>query len=146
LVERTADGLITPLAPSPRTLAAGALVIVVGVLAAVVVRWWLAIPFVLAGVVAVIDGSGGKRRLRVTASKLLIEDERPILGLLVGPLRSRVAWSELTDVRVDDRGGAPVLIVASAAGPLELGRGAPRDELERVAVRIRDSVAQPSVI
>jgi hypothetical protein len=78
---------------------------------------------------------GGVTRTRITFSKLLVEDERPVMGFLIGPSKRRIAWGDYESVEV-----ANGLVVAKGKGTtLELGKGSTPAELEELARRIRDA-------
>jgi hypothetical protein len=130
----THDGIQTPLAPSRLQQ----LLSLVGLAAAVGLGWqgWYCTGSGLFVIAALVFGNqlGGVTRVRVTFSKLLVEDERPVRGFLIGPSKSRIPWEEFTGVDVlADR-----VVAKGKSTTLTLGLGRPADELEGLAKKIRE--------
>ncbi len=139
---RTHDGIQTPLSPSVSSLALGALVLAGGVATMIfspsaIAGGCAGAPITLIGLLMMINQISGKRRVRITHSKLLVEDERLVMGFLVGPSKDRVAWPDLQDVQVTDG----VLVVKGKAGhELRVGEGCPAEELTEFKERIGKAV------
>lgn len=132
----THDGLQTPLPPNRPWQLAGVLVLAGGVVLGVVYGSWCPASAVLViGVLMVANQLGGVTRVRVTFSKLLVENERPVMGFLIGPAKQRIPWEELQSVDVQgDR-----VIAKGKAATLELGAGSPPTELAELSRRITDA-------
>ena len=138
----THDGLQTPLPPSRLWQLIGLAVLVGGVVWCVSARGaWLcpAISVVLVGILMFGNQLGGVTRVRITFSKLLIEDERPVMGFLIGPSKRRIPWEELKTVEVV---GDQVVATGTKPPPLELGKGSAPAELEDLVRRIKDAAAR----
>jgi hypothetical protein len=82
------------------------------------------VPLLLLGLLVLVNQKG-TRRIRVIATKLVVEDERLIRALLIGPARSRVEWTKVKAVKIDgaslrlDTDGAP-FVTAQGAAPADL--------------------------
>jgi hypothetical protein len=130
----THDGIQTPLPPS-RVQQVGSLAVLVGAAALLWQGWYCTGSgvFVLA---ALVFGNqlGGVTRVRVTFSKLLIEDERPVMGFLIGPSKRRIPWEEFTGVEVVDG----KVVARGKSNTLELGHGQPAEELAGLAQKIKE--------
>lgn len=140
----THDGLQSPLPPSRLWQLVGVLVLIGGV--ALCTRggaWWCGgLSTATIGLLMVGNQFGGVTRIRVTFSKLLVEDERPVMGFLIGPSKRRIPWEEYVGVevtggRVVAKGGPP----GGKGAPVELvlGEGATPAELDELARKIRDA-------
>lgn len=130
----THDGIQVTLPPSRAQQALG-LAMVVGAVALGVQGWYCTGSGLLV-IGALIFGNqlGGVTRVRVTFSKLLVEDERPVRGFLIGPAKRRIPWEEYVGVEVlADR-----VVAKGKANELVLGEGRPKDELESLAQKIRE--------
>lgn len=128
----TPDGYTEPMSPRPAGLAAGALLLMAGI-GAVIAGWYCTgIGIVVAGGLTALNETGTKR-IRVTRSKLLIEEESRVRGLLIGPRRHRVTWEETTGV---DLAGDHVKLTSQDGQVLELGKGGPAVELSKLKNRI----------
>jgi hypothetical protein len=131
----THDGLQTPLPPSRAWQLAGVLVLAAGVFLAVESSLCPAIAVLVVGALMVGNQLGGVTRGRVTFSKLLVEDERPVMGFLIGPSKRRIGWEELESVDVRDG----QVVAKGKKNTLELGKGSTAEELDELARRIRDA-------
>lgn len=135
---RTHDGIQTPLPPNVSSLALGVLVLAGGIATAVfapspVAAGCAGAPIGLIGLLMLLNQVNGKRRVRITHSKLLVEDERLVMGFLIGPSKDRVAWPDLQGVEISDG----VLVVKGKAGhELRVGEGCPTEELQEFKERI----------
>lgn len=136
---RTGDGLLAPLSPNWLGLALGAGVIAAGIGAAVASLWLVAVPCWLVGLVQLLNAYGGEQRLRVTASKLLIETSRPVRGLIIGPVRQRVPWPELQGASVE---GGALKVERAGGAPLFVCHGLPEAELKEVVERLERKRAE----
>src|SRR5689334_13584229 len=99
----THDGLQTPLPPNRVSQAMGLVILVVGlgIGFAKGASWWCpAIVVAVIGALVFANQLGGVTRIRVTFSKLLVENERPVMGFLIGPSKLRIAWGDFTGVEV----------------------------------------------
>ncbi|MEQ1507154.1 MAG: hypothetical protein ABMB14_33305, partial [Myxococcota bacterium] len=86
----THDGLQTPLPPSRVSQLVG-LAILAGGVALCVESWWCTgLSVAVIGALVVGNQLGGITRVRVTFSKLLVENERPVMGFLIGPSKKRI--------------------------------------------------------
>ena len=131
----THDGLQTPLAPSRVWQLAAVIVLVAGVWLAVNSSLCPAIAVLVVGALMLANQMGGVTRTRITFSKLLVEDERPVMGFLIGPSKRRIAWGDFESVEVRDGE-----VVAKGKGTtLELGKGSKPEDLEELARRIKDA-------
>jgi hypothetical protein len=122
---RTHDGITCPLPLNPISV-----IVALGALAAG--AWLLrggsiapGVGLLVVGALVGINQYGG-RRVRVLQPKLLVEDERLLVALLIGPRRSRVEWDKVKAVRVDK--GA--LVLDTDGAPFVTAQGASRDDLE----------------
>jgi hypothetical protein len=141
----THDGLQTPLAPNRLWQLIGFAVLAAGI------GWcvysargaWLcpAISVVVLGVLMVANQVRGVTRVRVTFSKLLVEDERPVMGFLIGPSKRRIPWEELESV--DAVGGK--VVAKGKSTTLELGEGSPEPELQDLVRKIKDAAARYAI-
>lgn len=133
----TSDGYTEPMTPRPAGLAIGVLVLVGGV-AAVLVGWMcLGAMLVVFGALTALNETG-TQRIRVTRSKLLIEEESRVRGLLIGPRRTRVTWDETAEVvRETDH----VRLVANDGSVIVLAKGGDANELDKLKLRIDESRA-----
>jgi hypothetical protein len=131
----THDGLQTPLAPSRVWQLASVVVLAAGVWLAVNSSLCPAIGVLVIGALMLANQTGGVTRTRITFSKLLVEDERPVMGFLIGPSKRRIAWGDFESVEVQNGE-----VVAKGKGTtLELGKGSTPEDLEELARRIRDA-------
>ncbi len=131
----THDGLQTPLPPSRPWQLAGLLVLAAGIALGVYGSWCTASAVLLIGVLMVANQLGGVTRVRVTFSKLLVENERPVMGFLIGPAKQRIPWEEFQGVEVQgDR-----VVAKGKSEELELGKGSPPAELAELSRRIQDA-------
>ena len=140
----THDGLQTPLAPSYPWQLIGLAVIAGGIAGCVTASGaWLcpAITAIVVGLLMVGNQFGGVTRVRITFSKLLVEDERPVMGFLIGPSKRRIPWDELQSV--DVTGGQVVAVGKDTT--LQLGKGSTDPELEELARKIRDASARYAI-
>lgn len=133
----THDGISCPLPPNP--------VWVAGTLAIGASGGWLAWDGSVVPGVALVVASAlllvthrGIRRVRVIQSKLLVEDERLLSMLLLGPSRRRVMWEQVRGVKVDGRS----LRVDTVDGPWVTAQGATPDDLEALRVKIEAARAK----
>jgi hypothetical protein len=131
----THDGLQTPLQPSRLWQAVGLLLVLGGV--GLIVQGWYctAIGVLVFGLLTVGNQLSGITRVRITFSKLLVEDERPVMGFLIGPSKRRIPWAEFQGVEV--AGGK--VVAKGKATTLELGDGCPEPELAELARKIQDA-------
>jgi hypothetical protein len=130
----THDGIQVPLPPSRVQQLVG-LGMLVGAVALGAAGWYCTASgvFVL-GALVFGNQLGGVTRVRVTFSKLLVEDERPVMGFLIGPSKRRIAWEEFTGVEiVGDQ-----VVAKGGKTTLELGKGQPAEELQSLAQKIKD--------
>lgn len=132
----THDGLQTPLPPSPQGLGIGLVVLAGGVAAAVFGQLCIAVPVLLIGTLMVVNQVNGTSRTRVTFSKLLIEDERLVMGFLVGPSKRRIQWQDLASVDVVD---GEVVIKGHTGSELRTGKGCTPEELEQLKGKIEEA-------
>ena len=134
---QTRDGIQTPYPPSPVGLGIGLLVVAAGIAALVVdASWWCAaVPALLVGALMVANQFGGVTRVRVTHSKLLVEDERLVMGFLVGPSKRRIAWTDYQSADVVDG----EVVVKGQSNELRVGQGCPDDELQELVRRIGEA-------
>lgn len=132
-MQMTPDGYLQPLPLNPVPLGIGGLIVAAGIGAAVSGWAILGVPLVLLGLLWA-GNAWGKRRVRVTRSKLLIEDDPLVRGFLIGPHRSRVAWDETESVGV---AGDHVRLVAKGGAVTELAKGASAADLEKLLQRIQ---------
>lgn len=140
----THDGLQTPLPPNRTWQLIGIAVLAGGVAACVFLRGaWLcpAITVIVVGLLMVGNQLSGITRVRITFSKLLVEDERPVMGFLVGPSKRRIPWDELQTV--DVAGGRVVAVGKDTT--LELGEGSSEPELQELARKIKDASARYAI-
>ncbi len=131
----THDGLQTPLPPSRMWQVVGLLLIAGGI--GLVVQGWYctAVGVLVFGLLTLGNQLSGVTRVRVTFSKLLVEDERPVMGFLIGPSKRRIPWSEYQGVEVT--GGR--VVAKGKSTTLELGQGSPEPELAELARKIQDA-------
>lgn len=134
----TPDGYTEPMNPRPAGLGLSAIVLLGGVGALVAGSWCLGSALAVFGLLGILNETG-TRRIRVTRSKLLIEEESRVRGLLIGPRRHRVTWEETESVELV---GDHVALKSRDGQVLELGRGGPAVELSKLKNRI-DQARQP---
>lgn len=132
----THDGLQMPLPPSTQGLGLGLLVLVGGIAASVFGQLCLGIPAILIGLLMVVNQVNGTSRTRVTFSKLLIEDERLVMGFLVGPSKRRIQWGDLSSVDVAD---GELVIRGHGGSELRTGKGCTQEELEQLKLKIEEA-------
>lgn len=135
---QTRDGIQTPYPPSPVGLGLG-LAVTVGAIAALVMAfsyWCVAVPALVIGGLMVANQFGGVTRVRVTHSKLLVEDERLVMGFLVGPAKRRVAWGDYAGAEVVD---GEVVVKDRAGGALHVGKGSADSDLTELVRRIDEA-------
>jgi hypothetical protein len=99
----THDGLQVPLGPNRLWQLIGVAVLAGGVAWCFYARGaWLcpALTLIVLGLLVVGNQVRGVTRVRVTFSKLLVEDERPVMGFLIGPSKRRIPWEELQTVEI----------------------------------------------
>jgi hypothetical protein len=130
----THDGIEYPLPLSPVGLGVRVAILIGGVWLATHGQLAVGLPLALVGLVAAINQTGW-RRIRVIHSKLLVEDEKLISTLLIGPSRRRVGWEEVTAVHAD--GG--VLKLDTKAGPFVTGDRAPAEDLKALASLVQST-------
>lgn len=74
----------------------------------------------------VVANQFGSRRVRVIESKLVVEDSRAVVALLIGPRRSRIHWEEVRAVQIAGRSlrlettKGPPFVTAQGATPSDL--------------------------
>jgi hypothetical protein len=131
----THDGLQTPLRPSIPSILVG-LLIVGGGIAALSQTWWCSgsALLVLGGLV-LLNQVNGVSRVRVTFSKLLVENERLVMGFLIGPSKLRIPWEEFQGAEIT--GGR--IVAKGKSNTLEFGAGQPEPELQEVVRKIDDA-------
>ncbi len=128
----TPDGYTEPMSPRPLGLAIGAVIALIGLGAVFQGYLCLGSGLVLLGGLTMLNETG-TRRIRVTRSKLLIEDESRVRGILIGPRRTRFAWPDTTEVTLE----ADCVKLHTRDGQvLELGKGGPPHELQKLKNRI----------
>jgi hypothetical protein len=112
-----------------------------GIALGVAGSWCPASAVILVGVLMVANQLGGVTRVRITFSKLLVENERPVMGFLIGPAKRRIPWQELEGVEVQgDR-----VVAKGKSETLELGKGSPPAELAELSRRITDAAERYKV-
>jgi hypothetical protein len=132
----THDGLQTPLRPSIPSLLVG-LLIVGGGVAAMTQAWWCSgAALLLLGALVLLNQVNGVSRVRVTFSKLLVENERLVMGFLIGPSKQRIPWEEFQGSEIT--GGR--IVAKGQSNTLEFGQGLPEGELREVVRKIDDAV------
>lgn len=126
------DGIVLPLGPDPIRLPV-ALVLLAGNIAAAL----FVTPFLWAALLVTIpflwNQATGRRRFRVTVTKLLIEDERPVRGFLIGPVKQRFPYEQMKGAEV--AGDAVKVVMADGTEHL-FAKGRPEEELEALAKKI----------
>lgn len=125
-----------PLPPSPQGLGLGVLVLVGGIAAAFVGQLCISLPALIVGALMVANQVNGTSRTRVTFSKLLIEDERLVMGFLVGPSKRRIQWPDLASVEVID---GEVVLKGKGGTELRTGKGSPPEDLEGLKSKIEEA-------
>lgn len=135
-MQMTPDGYLVPLPLNPAPLGIGAVIVVAGVGACATGWWIVGVPLIGLGVLWAMNARA-TRRVRVTRSKLLMEDDPLVRGFLIGPHRNRVAWDETASVEL---AGDHVKLVAKDGRVVELARGASAKDLENLLQRIRISM------
>lgn len=131
----TPDGYTEPMSPRPAGLGVGALLLLAG-LGGVAFGWLcLGSALVLVGGLAMLNETGTKR-IRVTRSKLLIEEESRVRGLLIGPRRERMTWTETQDVTLESD---HIVLTGNDGAKLVIGKGGPANELQKLKNRIDQS-------
>lgn len=130
----THDGLQTALPPNRLAQVVGAALVV-----APLALWGtlggacVALPVALVGALVVVNQLNSTSRARVTTSKLLIEDERWIMGFLVGPSKRRMAYKDLSEIEVAN---GQIHLRDGKGDTLSFGAGCTDQELESVKERI----------
>ncbi|MEZ4240959.1 MAG: hypothetical protein R3F59_33340 [Myxococcota bacterium] len=133
----THDGLHRPLPPNRVAQLVGLLLVGVAIAAFTQGGAWICagLTGLVIGALVFANQLGGVSRTRVTFSKLLVEDERPVMGFLVGPSKRRIPWEEFEGVEV--AGGK--VVAKGKSTTLELGEGAAEPDLQELARKIRDA-------
>lgn len=98
--------------------------------------WCSGLTVATLGVLTFANQFASVTRVRVTSSKLLVEDERLVMGFLIGPSKRRIPWQEFEDVTV--AGGK--LTAKGKSAVLEVGSGCTEAELNELSRMIRDKV------
>ncbi|MEQ1571682.1 MAG: hypothetical protein ABMA64_38995 [Myxococcota bacterium] len=101
--------------------------------------WWCP-ALILMTIGGLVFGNqlGGVTRIRVTFSKLLVENERPVMGFLIGPSKKRIGWEEFTGVEVvGDK-----VVARGKPVDLELAQGEPAADLQELATKIAAAAAR----
>ena len=132
----THDGIQTPLPPSPQGLGIGLLLVVGGFVTIIMGGACIGGPAILIGALMVVNQINGKSRTRVTFSKLLLEEERLVVGFLVGPSKRRITWPDLASVGVE---GDEVVVKGHSGAELRVGKGCTPEELDTLKGRIEDA-------
>ncbi|MEZ4316088.1 MAG: hypothetical protein R3F61_01225 [Myxococcota bacterium] len=127
----TADGYIEPMKPRPMWIAIGLVVLLASFPAGWFLSGCVAAPLFFIGL-GMVANERGQRRYRVTRTKLLIEDEPLIRGFVVGPIRNRIPWSDVTGA---EKVGQAVKL-ATKEGDLMLGEGGSDQDLAKFLNRI----------
>lgn len=133
----THDGISCALAPSPVWIGVGLALLGAGAWLGFAGTYVVAVALVVVGLLVLVNQKG-QRRVRVLATKLLVEDERLLRALLIGPARSRVEWKDVRSVRID--GGA--LRLDTDGAPFVTAQGASREDLETLAARADAALAK----
>ncbi|MDP2308054.1 MAG: hypothetical protein Q8P18_18660 [Pseudomonadota bacterium] len=133
----THDGISCPLPMNPVSVGVG---IALGCGAAALAYLAYYVPAVGLAVVGliVLVNQYGTRRIRVISSKLVVEDERLLRNLLIGPARSRVEWKQVRAVRID----GSRLVLETSGAPFVTGQGAAREDLEALKLRVDAAIAK----
>ena len=130
----TSDGYTEPMSPRPLGLLLGA-VILLGGIAALATGWMCTgMALVVLGPLFLLNETG-TRRIRVTRTKLLIEEESRVRGLLIGPRRSRMAWKETESIEQTSTS----IVLKGAEKTWVLAEGAPALELSKLKARIEQA-------
>lgn len=90
----------------------------------------------LVGLLMLLNQARGKHRVRITHSKLLVEDERLVWGFLIGPSKSRVMWADFAAAELGD---AELVVKDKAGGVLRVGRGCTVPELTELKTRVEQA-------
>lgn len=128
----TTDGYMEPMKPRPLGAALGIMVALVALPLAWFATWCIGLPLFFIGALMVANEKG-QRRYRVTRTKLLIEDEPLIRGFVIGPIRNRIPWGEVSSV---EHTGSSVKILTADGRELLLGEGGTEQELAKFFNRI----------
>lgn len=135
-MQMTPDGYLVPLPINPAPLGIGAVITLAGIGASATGWWILGVPLIGLGILWALNARA-TRRVRVTRSKLLMEDDPLVRGFLIGPHRNRVAWDETASVEL---AGDHVKLTTKDGRVVELARGASTKDLENLLQRIRISM------
>ena len=133
----TRDGITCGLPPNPVSLVIGALIVGGGAWLTYTGLPYGGIPAILLGLLVLVNQRGA-RRVRVIANKLVVEDERLIVALLIGPIRSRVTWDQVKDVRIEGN----KLRLETSGAPFDTAHGAAREDLEALKARVDAAIAK----
>jgi hypothetical protein len=136
---RTHDGVQAPLPPSIPSALMGVVVLGGGVAAGMFFSWCVGAPLIPIGALMVLNQARGKHRVRLTFSKLLVEDERLVWGFLVGPAKRRIAWEDYAGAEVQ---GHELVVKDKQGGELRIGQGCPTPELEELKGRVEESATR----
>ena len=134
---RTRDGIQTPLPPSPMGLLLGLIVLGGGIAASILASPCAGVPVAVIGALMLLNQVNGKRRVRVTFSKLLVEDERLVMGFLIGPSKQRVAWTDYGGAAIDS---GQLVVKDKRGGELKVGAGVDEAILTELIGRIEEAV------
>lgn len=115
----THDGISCPLPLRPVALVVGLVLVGAGAWLINAVSVVAGVAMVVAGLLALLNQKG-TRRVRVIHNKLLVEDERLLTALLIGPTRNRIPWEEVREVRIEGRS----LRLETAGAPFITAEGA----------------------
>lgn len=134
----THDGITCPLPLNPVSVGVGlALLLAAAALAYLGAYYVSAVGLAVAGLIVLVN-QYGTRRIRVISSKLVVEDERLLRNLLIGPARSRVEWKQVRAVRID----GSKLVLETATAPFVTGQGATAADLEALKLRVDAAIAK----
>jgi hypothetical protein len=138
-VAATHDGLLLDLQADPVGMGLALLALAAaGVAGWLWVGWCVASPVMLVLALVAVDRARGNRRVRVTQSKLLIEDTRPVRGFLIGPSRNRVTWAELESSRIE---GETLTVRAKDGREVVVASGVPGTDLAELVAKIERAQA-----
>jgi hypothetical protein len=131
----THDGLQIPLPPNRVAQLVGLGVLAGGIALGVVkgASWWCPAAVVaLIGLLVFANQLSGVTRIRVTFSKLLVEDERPVMGFLIGPSKRRIGWKEFQGAEVV----GDHVVAKGGSTVLELAKGEPESDRRELVTKI----------
>jgi hypothetical protein len=126
-VSRIHDGISCPLRPRPLGILLALGLAGAGLFLCSRGEYFGGGPLLAAAAVVLADQKG-TQKVHVLHSKLFVENEWLVTGLLIGPGRDRVEWPRVKTIKVEGK----ALVCETDGAPFITGRTASADDLEHL--------------